>query len=180
MQEAVRHRRAQAAARTAAEETPSAGHLPAACRSLPGGLRRVSPCLPPPPSTRTRLLTWPVEQFRLIADYLNIDRNDRDRLLLPKRAVTVALPIHRDDGSTTRFHRLPRPAPSHDGADQGRHALRPERQPRRDRRALDLDELEMRARRPALRRRQGRHHGQPARPFASANWRPSAAATCRR
>ena len=44
-----------------------------------------------------------VEQFRLIADYLNIDRNDRDRLLLPKRAVTVALPIHRDDGSTTVF-----------------------------------------------------------------------------
>ncbi len=43
------------------------------------------------------------EQFRLIADYLNIDRNDRDRLLLPKRAVTVALPIHRDDGTTTVF-----------------------------------------------------------------------------
>ncbi len=44
-----------------------------------------------------------VEQFRLIADYLNIDLNDRDRLLFPKRAVTVALPIHRDDGSTTVF-----------------------------------------------------------------------------
>ena len=43
------------------------------------------------------------EQFRLIADYLNIDRNDRDRLLLPKRSVTVSLPIHRDDGSTTVF-----------------------------------------------------------------------------
>ena len=44
-----------------------------------------------------------VEQFRLIADYLNIDQNDRARLLLPKRAITVALPIHRDDGSTTVF-----------------------------------------------------------------------------
>jgi glutamate dehydrogenase (NAD(P)+) len=43
------------------------------------------------------------EQFRLIADYLNIDQNDRDRLLYPKRAVTVALPIHRDDGSTAVF-----------------------------------------------------------------------------
>ncbi len=43
------------------------------------------------------------EQFRLIADYLNIDRNERDRLLLPKRAVTVALPIHRDDGSVSVF-----------------------------------------------------------------------------
>ncbi len=43
------------------------------------------------------------EQFRLIADYLNIDPNDRDRLLLPKRAVMVALPIHRDDGSTSVY-----------------------------------------------------------------------------
>ena len=43
------------------------------------------------------------EQFRLIADYLNIDANDRDRLLLPKRAVMVALPIHRDDGSTSVY-----------------------------------------------------------------------------
>ena len=43
------------------------------------------------------------EQFRLIADHLNIDRNDRERLLLPKRAITVAVPIHRDDGSTSVF-----------------------------------------------------------------------------
>ncbi len=43
------------------------------------------------------------EQFRLIADYLHIDANDRDRLLLPKRAVMVALPIHRDDGSTSVY-----------------------------------------------------------------------------
>ncbi len=43
------------------------------------------------------------EQFRLIADYLDIDPNDRDRLLLPKRAVMVALPIHRDDGSTSVY-----------------------------------------------------------------------------
>ena len=43
------------------------------------------------------------EQFRLIADYLNIHDNDRTRLLMPKRAITVALPIHRDDGSTSVF-----------------------------------------------------------------------------
>ncbi len=43
------------------------------------------------------------EQFRLIADYLNIAPNDRDRLLMPKRAVVVALPIHRDDGSTSVY-----------------------------------------------------------------------------
>ncbi len=43
------------------------------------------------------------EQFRLIADYLDIPANDRDRLLLPKRAVMVSLPIHRDDGSVSVF-----------------------------------------------------------------------------
>jgi glutamate dehydrogenase (NAD(P)+) len=43
------------------------------------------------------------EQFRLIADYLNIDKNDRDRLLFPKRSVIVSLPIHRDNGSTEVF-----------------------------------------------------------------------------
>lgn len=43
------------------------------------------------------------EQFRQIADYLNIDRNDRDRLLYPKRAVAVAVPIHRDDGSVAVY-----------------------------------------------------------------------------
>ncbi|MBV9127103.1 MAG: Glu/Leu/Phe/Val dehydrogenase, partial [Verrucomicrobia bacterium] len=43
------------------------------------------------------------EQFRLIANYLNIDDDDRDRLLLPKRAVLVSVPIHRDDGSTSVF-----------------------------------------------------------------------------
>jgi glutamate dehydrogenase/leucine dehydrogenase len=40
------------------------------------------------------------EQFRVIADYLNIDQNDRDRLMYPKRAIAVTLPVHMDDGST--------------------------------------------------------------------------------
>ena len=40
------------------------------------------------------------EQFRVIADYLNIDKNDRDRLMFPKRAMAVTLPVHMDDGST--------------------------------------------------------------------------------
>jgi len=45
-----------------------------------------------------------IEQFRLVADHLNINENLRQRLLLPKRAVTVTLPIHRDDGTTQVFH----------------------------------------------------------------------------
>ncbi|MFL6538663.1 MAG: Glu/Leu/Phe/Val family dehydrogenase [Chthoniobacterales bacterium] len=43
------------------------------------------------------------EQFQFIADYLEIDKNDRDRLMLPKRAVAVTLPVHMDDGSTKTF-----------------------------------------------------------------------------
>jgi glutamate dehydrogenase (NAD(P)+) len=43
------------------------------------------------------------EQFGVIADYLNIDRNDRDRLMYPKRAIAVTLPVHMDDGSTQTF-----------------------------------------------------------------------------
>src|SRR5258708_21834001 len=40
------------------------------------------------------------EQYRVIADYLNIDQNDREWATYPKRAVAVTLPVHMDDGST--------------------------------------------------------------------------------
>jgi len=43
------------------------------------------------------------DQFSVIADYLNIDNNDRDRLMYPKRAIAVTLPVHMDDGSTQTF-----------------------------------------------------------------------------
>ena len=43
------------------------------------------------------------EQFRVIADYLEIDRNHRERLMLPKRAMAVTLPVHMDDGHTQTF-----------------------------------------------------------------------------
>jgi glutamate dehydrogenase (NAD(P)+) len=43
------------------------------------------------------------DQFQVIADYLSIDKNDRDRLMFPKRAIAVTLPVHMDDGSTKTF-----------------------------------------------------------------------------
>jgi glutamate dehydrogenase (NAD(P)+) len=43
------------------------------------------------------------DQFEVIADYLSIDKNDRDRLMYPKRSVAVTLPVHMDDGSTQTF-----------------------------------------------------------------------------
>src|SRR4051812_18990740 len=40
-----------------------------------------------------------VDQFGVIANHLSIPFDERDRLLLPKRAITISCPIHRDDGS---------------------------------------------------------------------------------
>src|SRR6202048_2573786 len=54
-----------------------------------------------------------VNQFGVIANHLSIPMDERDRLLLPKRAITVSCPIHRDDGSIVVFegyrvqHHLP-------------------------------------------------------------------------
>src|ERR1700742_2827443 len=44
-----------------------------------------------------------VNQFGGIANHLEIPRDERDRLLLSKRAITVSCPIHRDDGSIAVF-----------------------------------------------------------------------------
>src|SRR5262252_7458118 len=43
------------------------------------------------------------DQFRIIADYLEIPESHRDRLMMPKRAIAVTLPVHMDDGSTKTF-----------------------------------------------------------------------------
>lgn len=43
------------------------------------------------------------QQFDQVADFLAIPENARDRLKVPKRAITVAMPVRRDDGSTTVF-----------------------------------------------------------------------------
>jgi glutamate dehydrogenase (NAD(P)+) len=42
-------------------------------------------------------------QFDIVADRLEIPANDRDRIKYPKRSMVVALPIHRDDGTTQVF-----------------------------------------------------------------------------
>jgi glutamate dehydrogenase (NAD(P)+) len=43
------------------------------------------------------------QQFHIIADHLDIPVDERDRLLLPKRAICVSCPIHMDDGRTAVF-----------------------------------------------------------------------------
>jgi glutamate dehydrogenase (NAD(P)+) len=43
------------------------------------------------------------EQFLTVADYLGIPESERDRLLYPKRAITVSLPVHTDEGREVVF-----------------------------------------------------------------------------
>jgi glutamate dehydrogenase (NAD(P)+) len=43
------------------------------------------------------------QQFDQVADHLGIPDSERARLKYPKRSMTVALPIHRDDGRTEVF-----------------------------------------------------------------------------
>jgi glutamate dehydrogenase (NAD(P)+) len=42
-------------------------------------------------------------QFDMVADHLQIPESERGRLKFPKRSLTVALPVHMDDGSTRIF-----------------------------------------------------------------------------
>jgi glutamate dehydrogenase (NAD(P)+) len=42
-------------------------------------------------------------QFEQVADHLDIPTDERLRLLLPKRAIAVSVPFHRDDGRTEVF-----------------------------------------------------------------------------
>src|SRR5438128_1222614 len=43
------------------------------------------------------------KQCQVTADHLRVPQDERDRLLLPKRAITVSCPIHRDDGTVAVF-----------------------------------------------------------------------------
>src|SRR5256884_1918701 len=43
------------------------------------------------------------QQFDLVADHLQIPESDRARLKYPKRSMSVALPIKRDDGAVEVF-----------------------------------------------------------------------------
>ena len=43
------------------------------------------------------------QQFDLVADHLQMPESERGRIKFPKRSMTVALPIHCDDGTTKVF-----------------------------------------------------------------------------
>ena len=162
---------------------PGQGERPVGRPGLPfpGGLRRVSDVFPPLPSIYADpAFDMACEQFRLIADYLNIDANDRDRLLLPKRAVMVALPIHRDDGSTSVYtgYRV-----------QHHLTIGPTKGGTRFAPSVNMGEVAAlsiwMSWKCALAGlpyggAKGRHHRRPAQTFPTASWKPSAAGTCRK
>jgi glutamate dehydrogenase (NAD(P)+) len=43
------------------------------------------------------------QQFDLVADFMNIPESARDRLKMPKRSLSVSIPVNMDDGSTKVF-----------------------------------------------------------------------------
>ena len=43
-------------------------------------------------------------QFAGVADHIGIPEDQRDRILYPRRALTVTCPLHRDDGTQAVFH----------------------------------------------------------------------------
>ena len=79
-----------------------------------------------------------------------------ERLRYPERADDRQHP--RADGRRPpcRLPRVPRPALERPRPDEGRHPLRPGGHARRVRRARDVDDLEVRAAAPSVRRREGR------------------------
>jgi glutamate dehydrogenase (NAD(P)+) len=117
-------------------------------------------------------------QFGVIADYLSIPNDERARLLLPKRAVVVSCPIHRDDGSTAVFegyrvqHHLTL------GPTKG-HSFCRKRRSRRSCGPCDLDELEVRAGRSSIRRAKGGIGVDPS-SLSAHELNRCRAATCRR
>ena len=121
-----------------------------------------------------------VNQFGVIANHLSIPMDERDRLLLPKRAITVSCPIHRDDGSIAVF----------EGYRVQHHlTLGPTKGGTRFAPSVDIGEVAALAIWMswkcalvglALWRRQGRGQGRSLDAFPGANWRRCRGATCRR
>ena len=98
--------------------------------------------------------------FDIAADVLGLDDDMRRILSHCQRELTVNFPVEMDDGSVQVFtgHRVQHNTGAR--SDEGRNPLSPERHARRSQGPGDVDDLEVRGGRPAVRRRQGRRAGQ--------------------
>ena len=97
-------------------------------------------------------LTAALAQFDAAADHLALEPGLREVLRVPQREYTVRFPVKRDDGSTEVFTGLSRAAQRRARSGQGRHPVPPRDGPRRRPRAGDVDDLEVRPGRRAVRR----------------------------
>ena len=97
----------------------------------------------------------------------------REILSQPKNELIVNFPVRMDNGEIRAVQGLPRPAQQHPRPVQGRHALPRRGHARRGEGARGDDDVEVRAARHPVRRRQGRHQVQPAPALA----RPSSSAS---
>ena len=120
------------------------------------------------------------QQFDLVADRLQIPADERARLKFPKRSMTVALPVHMDDGRTEVFTRLPGAASFDARPDQGRLALSSGREAGRGGGAGHVDELEMRADRACLTAAPKAASPAIRETFRKRNWNGSRAVTPRK
>ena len=110
----------------------------------------------------TPLFRTAIAQFEQAVPYADVSEAVAERLRYPERALMLSVPVKMDDGTRARLRGLPRPALVRARADEGRHPLRPGGDARRVRRARGLDDLEVRAAAPPVRRRQGRRPLQSA------------------
>ena len=100
-------------------------------------------------------------QLRRVGEIFALDPNLIRVLSQCKKAVEVSIPVSMDDGSIEVYqgyrvtHNIAR------GPVEGRHPLPPGRHARRGQVAGDVDDLEVRAHGPAVRRREGRRRLQP-------------------
>ena len=99
-----------------------------------------------------------LQEFEGAARILNLDPGIWKILTKPKRQIIVSCPVQMDNGSIEVFTGYPRPVQHHAGAGEGRHPLSPRRDAGRSHRARGVDDVEVRRRAAAVRRRQGRRH----------------------
>ena len=96
------------------------------------------------------------QQLRRVGETFGIDPNLINVLERCKKSVEVSIPVTMDDGTVGVFERLPRHAQHRPRPVEGRDPLPPGRHARRGQGARDVDDLEVRADGPPVRRRQGR------------------------
>ena len=118
---------------------------------------------------QTPLFRTALAQFDEAVPYAGIAEDTAERLRYPERSLIVSCPVRMDDGRRVVFPGYRVQHSSVARADEGRHPLRRGGHARRVRCARGLDDVEVRAAAPSLRRREGRRALQPARALARAS-----------